>query len=169
MPDVKLQRRGASYTPFRSTIAKDVADLRSRMRRFFEEPLGKDFTEPLNLDLFTPTFAWYPAMDLKELDEEFVLTAELPGIKKDDVELSFEDGTFMIRGEKKLEEKEEEGSGRFYLYERNYGAFQRTFTLPFVDAEKVMAEFADGLLTVHLPKLPELKARARKIDISDKK
>ena len=171
MPDVKLQRRGAVYTPFRSAIAKDMADLRSRVGRFFDEPFGKFFAEPLNADLLAQPIGWYPAMDVMELDDEFVVTAELPGIKKSEVEVSFEDGMLTIRGEKKEEEKkeDEESNGRrFYLFERSYGTFQRTFTLPFVDAEKVKAEFNDGLLTIHLPKLPELKTRGRKIEIANK-
>lgn len=106
--------------------------------------------------------AWTPSVDLTDTNGELTLTAELPGVKPKDVEVSVDDGALTIRGEKKEERKEETKSRR--LYERSYGSFERSFTLPrSVDPDKVKAEFENGVLTVHLPKREG--ATGRKIEI----
>ena len=106
--------------------------------------------------------AWMPAVEMVEKDEELVLTAELPGVKFEDVEIDLEDNFLTIRGEKK-DEKEKEGR-RYHVWERSYGSFERAFTLPrTVDPENIKAQYDDGILTVHLPKTKE--ARGRKIAI----
>jgi len=109
---------------------------------------------------------WSPAVDLVDADGEFMLTAELPGVDPDDVEVDVEHDTLTIKGEKKEERKEE--TKNFRLYERGYGSFERSFTFPrSVDAESVKAEFENGVLTVHLPKRKE--AMGRKIEIESGK
>ncbi|KPJ80655.1 MAG: hypothetical protein AMS19_09210 [Gemmatimonas sp. SG8_23] len=106
---------------------------------------------------------WMPAVELVENDGEYLLTAELPGIFKDDVHVTVEDNVLTLRGEKKLEKERKEG--RAHIRERRYGSFERCFTLPRnVDENKIRAEFHDGIVEVHLPKGEETKARH--IDIS---
>ena len=107
---------------------------------------------------------WVPAMDIVENDDAFVATADLPGLGKDDIEISVEEGTLSISGERKLEHVEDDEKKGFKRLERAWGSFRRSFTLPQgVDLEKVSASFTDGVLTVTLPKTEIVKAR--KVDI----
>jgi HSP20 family protein len=109
-----------------------------------------------------PDTDWLPAVELIEEDEEFVLTAELPGMSKDDVSVSVDDNVLTLKGEKKIER--EESHDRAHIREREYGAFERSFTLPRnVVPGKIRADFRDGLMLIHLPKGEE--AKSRKIEI----
>jgi len=110
----------------------------------------------------TEEFGWAPTVDLADADGEYILTAELPGVKPEDVDVNVEADSLTIKGRKTEERKEKTKEMR--LYERRYGSFDRTFSLPrSVDAEHVKAEFENGVLTVHLPKREE--AMGRKIPI----
>jgi HSP20 family protein len=105
---------------------------------------------------------WSPAIDLRETEDSFVLDAELAGMTKDDIELTFEDGVFTLSGERKLEEEAEEKGYRHL--ERRFGSFSRSFTLPRdVAGDKVKAAFENGLLTVTVPKKEQAKPRTIKI------
>jgi HSP20 family protein len=105
---------------------------------------------------------WAPLVDISEDDKEYLIKAELPEVKKEDVKVTAELGTLTIMGERKFE-KEEKGK-RYHRVERAYGAFGRSFSLP-DDASpaRVSAEFKDGVLTVHLVK--DEKARPQQIDV----
>ena len=107
---------------------------------------------------------WMPAMDLVETEDHFVLRADLPGMKEDDVKIEFEDGTLTISGERKAEhESKNEG---YYRVERAFGAFSRSLTLPQgIDPEAVTASFNNGVLEVRIPKPEERKPR--RIEIGD--
>lgn len=101
---------------------------------------------------------WVPAVDIFESDDAFVATADLPGLKKDDIDVSIEDSVLTVSGERKFEDASE--SGTFRRVERAYGSFRRSFTLPRgVDASKVGAKFEDGVLTLNLPKSDLAKSR----------
>ncbi|MHC5009460.1 MAG: Hsp20/alpha crystallin family protein [Planctomycetota bacterium] len=103
-----------------------------------------------------------PAMDVAETEDGLTITAELPGLKKDDVHITLEDGVLSISGEKKFEKEEKEKN--YHRVERRYGAFHRSFTLPAgVDASKATASFEDGVLTIALPKTEAAKPRQLKI------
>jgi HSP20 family protein len=105
---------------------------------------------------------WAPAVDVMETDDEFQIRAELPGVEKKDVKLSVENGVLLISGHRE-QEKEEKGK-RYHKIERAYGNFARSFTVTeTVDAEKVTAEFKNGVLTVRLPKSE--KARPKSIEV----
>lgn len=105
---------------------------------------------------------WTPAVDIRETDEGFQLLAELPGLTKDDIEISVEDGLLTLRGERRLAEDTNRES--FRRIERAYGSFERTFSLPTgIDAGKVSANFENGLLVLTLPKAETAKARTIKI------
>jgi HSP20 family protein len=112
---------------------------------------------------------WTPAVDFEETDKEFVLTAELPGMAEDEVDVEIEQNVLTIKGEKRTErEEKKEKDGHYHLVERFYGFFQRAFTLPpAVDSSKIVADFSDGVLTVRLPKRQE--ATARRIAVGAKK
>lgn len=118
---------------------------------------------------FTPTAlgrtnGFVPRMDITGNDNEYKISAELPGLEKDDVQIDLHDDMLTVKGEKKSEIKEED-KGRFHL-ERTYGSFSRTIRLPNdVDAEKVDAEFKNGVLNITLPKSKQAKDKAKKIQI----
>ena len=105
---------------------------------------------------------WAPAVDMIDRDDEVVLRADLPGLDEKDIEVTVEDGTLAIRGERK--EQKEEKKEDYYYSERSYGAFARALPLPAtVEADKVKATFKKGVLEVHLPKAKE--AKGKKIEI----
>ena len=143
-------------------VTREIDDMQNRLRRYFNEPFGVEkfpFTEPVG---------WVPAVEITESNEELLVTAELPGMKLEEVEVLFEDGMLILRGEKK-EEKVEKADKKFHLWERTYGSFQRSFTLPqSIDPAKIEAEFKSGLLTIHMPKAAKAKALEHRIEIKAK-
>jgi len=105
-----------------------------------------------------------PKVDVAEDPAAYKLTAELPGLTEKDIELSVVDGMLTLKGEKQQEK--EEKNKQYWLNERTYGSFQRTFALPeSVDPEKVDAKFAKGILTIMLPKKPEVVKAEKKIEV----
>jgi HSP20 family protein len=134
-----------------------LADLRDEIDRLFDSPLNGFGS------VFQSLGDWSPALDIHEDKENFIVKAELPGIKKEDVAVSYQDGCLTISGERKAEAKSEETE--VYHTERFFGRFQRTVALPAaVAADKVKAAYKDGVLTVTLPKTEE--AKPKQIDIS---
>lgn len=110
------------------------------------------------------TVALQPQTDIAETDKEYEVTVELPGIDEKDVEVTLANGVLSIKGEKKFEREEKKKD--YYLSERSYGSFQRAIRVPEgVDAEKVSAAFNKGVLTLKLPKLPEVQASTKKIAV----
>jgi HSP20 family protein len=131
------------------------ATLRDELDRLFDRPFGPVFRAPGSLS------HWAPALDVYQDKDQFTVVAELPGLKKEDIELSLHDGVLTISGERKQEKKGEEG----YKNERLFGRFQRSVTLPAsVDGNKVKATYQDGILKVVLPKADE--AKPKQIEVS---
>jgi HSP20 family protein len=109
--------------------------------------------------------AWTPSVDIEESDHEYLLRAELPGMKKEEVNVKVEGRTLSISGER--EQEKEEKDKRHLRVERTYGAFRRSFTLPeAVLPEKLSAEFKDGVLNIHLPKDESAKPKAIEVKVS---
>jgi HSP20 family protein len=103
-------------------------------------------------------------VDVAERENEYEITAELPGMEEKDIEVNVSDDLLTIKGEKR-EEKEEKKKD-YYVSERRYGSFQRSFSLPDgIDANKIEAKFINGVLTVILPKTPEAQKKQKKIEI----
>jgi HSP20 family protein len=154
MRALTTRRWGADVSPWH-----ELESMGNRLFRMSDYPtLGPSlFKAPL----FSET-DWLPAVELVEEDDEFVLTAELPGLSKDDVNVSVDDNVLTLKGEKKLER--EATHDRAHIREREYGSFERSFTLPRnVESGKIRADFHDGLMEIHLPKGEE--AKSRKIEI----
>ena len=109
---------------------------------------------------------WVPAIDLLETQEHFVLRADLPGMREEDVSIELEDNVLTVSGERKAEhEDRQEG---YYRVERAFGSFSRSLTLPKgIDPESVAAEFANGVLEVRIPKPEERKPRKISIAVGD--
>ena len=144
------------WEPFRDTFATQ-----DRLNRLFNETLGRFAGDEEGLS----TGNWIPPVDIYETDQAVVLKAELPGIAPKDVEATIHDGTLYLKGERKHESEIKEENYRHV--ERAYGSFGRTFPLPAaVDAEKVRADFKDGVLTLTMPKREEAKPKKIKISIS---
>ena len=148
------QSRGGGLAPF-----NDLNRIRSEIDRFFQDPFsaltqGTSFFE-----------GWTPALDIYEDKDKYVVKAELPGLKKEDIDVSLEGNTLTISGERKQEEEKEEGDT--YRSERYFGRFQRTVTLPAaVDASKIQATYKDGVLTVTVPKTEEAKPKQIEVKTS---
>lgn len=106
--------------------------------------------------------SWIPAVDVEETDNEYLLKAEMPGLKKEDVKISLADNVLTITGEKKSEERKDDK--RYHRVERSYGSFQRSFALAApIQGDRVSASFKDGILIVTVPKSEE--AKPKEIDI----
>jgi HSP20 family protein len=129
-----------------------LTDLRDEIDRLFEAPLAELARTSQILS------GWTPALDLYEDKDNVFVRVELPGMKKEDFDLSLHDGSLSISGERKSEEKFKDAE--VYRSERFYGRFQRTVSLPTaVAGDKVKAHYADGILTVTLPKAEEAKPK----------
>lgn len=116
-----------------------------------------------NRELAT-TGDWVPRVDISETDNEFVITAEIPDVKKKDVSVTVENGVLAIRGERK-QEKEEHGK-KFHRIERHYGSFTRSFTLPDnVDQTKIKASFKNGMLNLKIEKTEAVKPKTIEINV----
>ena len=108
--------------------------------------------------------AWSPVVDIEETDKNYMIRAELPGLDKDKVKVSVEDGVLMLSGERNLERKVE--GKTFHRVERSHGTFSRSFTLPEdADAEKVNANYRDGLLEVSVTKREDAKPKAIEVRV----
>ncbi len=135
------------------------ANLRDEVNSFFEAPYwGMPMSQA---QLFN---GWSPALDLYQNNDEIVAVVELPGMRKEDIELSLHDGILTISGERKEEVAKEDKTART---ERFVGKFRRSISLPTrVDAGKVNATYKDGILTVTLPKAEEVKPKQIEVNVS---
>jgi len=148
------QDRGALSPPW-----TDLNRIRSEINRVFEDPLG----------LLVPSTGffegWTPVVDVFEDRDKYILKAEIPGMKNEDIEVSLDGNTLTLSGERKHEEEKKEGET--YRAERFFGRFQRSITLPAaVDATHIQANYKDGVLTVTLPKSEEAKPRQIQVKAS---
>jgi HSP20 family protein len=141
------------YNPFH-----DLRTLQDEVNRLFSTNLPRSFG-----DEGIARGAWTPSVDIYENKDQIVLEAELPGMKREDFELSVENNVLTLRGERRFEKREEQDN--YHRVERAYGSFTRSFTLPqTVSGEGAAAEYKNGVLRVTLPKREEVKAR--RIEIS---
>jgi HSP20 family protein len=108
---------------------------------------------------------WAPVVDVSETPDEIILEAELPGMKKDEIEIQLNGDTLLLRGERRFEQTQR--GEQFHRIERQYGAWQRSFQIEVpIDAQKVAASYEQGVLTVRLPKAEALKPRQIEIQTS---
>jgi HSP20 family protein len=125
-----------------------------RLNRMFSDFYGDAFQR-----------GWVPAVDIYETDEhEVVLKAELPEIKREDIQLTFENGVLTLKGERKVDNESKREN--FHRVERRYGSFSRSFTLPnTVDASRINAAYKDGVLTIRLPQREEAKPKQISVNV----
>jgi len=139
----------------------DFGTLQDRINRMFDDTF-RTISVPEREDMETGN--WTPTVDVVENNDNYLVKADIPGVKKDDLKLDVKDGTLTIKGEKKQEEKVEKNN--YIRIERSYGSFVRNFTLPTnVDASKINAKFTDGVLEITIPKKEEAKPKEIKINV----
>jgi HSP20 family protein len=138
---------------------REMEDFQNRLSSFFARPPRRgNGHEDITLS------DWTPLADITEDDKEYIIKAELPEMKKEDVKVTVENAVLTVSGERKFEK--EEKKKKYHRVERGYGTFVRSFTLPDdADATKVKAEFKNGLLTVHLPKSEKAKPKQIEVNI----
>src|SRR5207249_4588924 len=160
-PETAKNRRGGlimnlvRWDPFR-----ELEEMSNRLNRLFERPTLRTGNGKEALTVAD----WVPSVDISETDTEYLIKAELPEVKKEDVKVTLQDGVLMIQGERQ-QEKEEKGK-KFHRVERSYRSFVRSFTLPdYVDNTNVKAEFKEGILNLHLPKYERAKPKAIEVRV----
>jgi HSP20 family protein len=144
------------WDPFR-----ELEEMHNRLSGFFSRAPARrgDGNESLI------TADWSPAVDIVEDEKEYLIKAELPEVKKEDVKVTVENGALVITGERKLE-KEQKGR-KYHRVERAYGSFVRSFLLPDdADASRIRAEFAHGVLQVHLAKSEAAKPKQIEVKVN---
>ena len=138
------------FEPFR-----ELEEMTNRLNRIFRKEVNVN-------DMLAD---WAPAMDVQETASEYLIKADLPEVKKEDVKVSLEEGVLAVEGERKLEQ--EETGKKFHRVERSYGKFVRRMMLPAdIDPQKVAADFKDGVLNIHLPKSPAIKPQAIDVKVA---
>jgi HSP20 family protein len=136
-----------------------LTNLRDEIDRLFEVPLAE---LAHNSQLLS---GWTPALDVYEDKDSIIVKAEVPGMKREDIDVSLHDGSLSISGERRSQQTQEEAE--VYRAERFFGRFQRTVTLPTpVAGDKVKAQYKDGILTVTLPKTEEAKPKHIDVNVS---
>lgn len=122
------------------------------------DSLFEDFKRPTNRRYET----WAPSCDVKETEGHYLLNFDVPGVNKDDIQIEMKDNQLVVKGERKEEHTENNGTRHFS--ERIYGSFSRTFTLPTaIDSDKIEASYSDGVLHISVPKAESAKPRQIKI------
>jgi HSP20 family protein len=148
------------WEPFRTQWNpwRDLEDVEKRLSGIWGRRPGKGEGEKEAISVAE----WSPLVDITEDEKEYLIKAELPEMKKEDVKLTVENNVLCISGERKYEKEEKDK--KYHRVERAYGSFMRSFTLPDdADGAKVAAEYKDGMLKVHLPKSE--KAKPKSIDV----
>ena len=158
MPTTRLARRRTPLPMIFGSRFPDVADIMDEALSLFP-----GFPE---LTSFPPA-GIFPAVNMIEDTTGYTITAELPGLAENDVKVDFTNGVLTISGEKSEEHGKKDNGIRYHIWERKSGTFQRSFPFPGLIAEdKIVADFKDGVLNIHLPKAPEEQEKTRSIKIN---
>lgn len=150
--DLALWRPGSRFDP-----AREFEEMFRGMHRAFALWPTKG-SEPITVA------EWSPSVDIAETNEEYLIKAELPDVRKEDIKVSIENGTLLLSGERKVE-REEKGL-TFHRMERAFGRFERAFSLPEnADRDTITSEYKEGVLTVHLPKNPKAERALQRVPV----
>lgn len=152
---IRRNQKGLAWSPFR-----ELETLQNEMERLFDFSLSKWSNG--SRGIFGD--GWGPAIDLYDEKDNLVVKADLPGLSKDEIEVTIEGDSLVLKGEKKHEEKSKEKD--FIREERFYGAFHRSIPLPVsIDSEKITAAYKNGVLELTLPKKEEAKPKQIRVDV----
>ena len=140
--------------------SRELAEMSDRLNRVFARvPRGGNENEAMTVA------DWTPSVDISETTAEYVIKAEIPEVKKEDVKVTLEHGVLTVQGVRR-QEAEEKGK-KYHRVERSYGSFVRSFSLPdLVDDTKVQADLKEGILTLHLPKSEKAKPKAIEVKVA---
>ena len=140
--------------------SQELEEMADRLNRVFARvPRGGNGNEAMTVA------DWTPSVDISETTAEYVIKAEIPEVKKEDVKVTLEHGVLTVQGMRR-QEAEEKGK-KYHRVERSYGSFVRSFSLPdLVDDAQVQAVFKDGILTLHLPKSEKAKPKAIEVKVA---
>ena len=140
--------------------SRELAEMSDRLNRVFARvPRGGNGNEAMTVA------DWTPSVDISETTAEYVIKAEIPEVKKEDVKVTLEHGVLTVQGMRR-QEAEEKGK-KYHRVERSYGSFVRSFSLPdLVDDAQVQAVFKEGILTLHLPKSEKAKPKAIEVKVA---
>lgn len=148
------------------TLAKwkpleELKELEERIVSLFEKGPRSKHGEKEDLKMVD----WAPSVDITEDDKEYLIKAEAPGVKREDLKVNVQNGVLTISGERQSEK--EEKNKKVHRVERSYGSFARSFTLPEdAEDEELSAQFKEGILAVHLPKTAKAKAKSTEVKIA---
>jgi len=168
-PPVKVEHKASEGAP---QVWRPFENLRHEVERLFDDFDRGVWRSPFSRSLFAGEPFWRrelargdtPAVDITETDKAYEVTAELPGMDEKNIDVKLTNGNLTIKGEK--QEEKEEKKKDYYLKERTFGSFERSFPLPEgVDKDKIEASFKKGVLTVTLPKTPEAQKPEKKITV----
>lgn len=144
------------WSPF-----QELEEISTRLNRIFGRVPAR--TEADNEMLSVAD--WMPSVDISETDTTYLIKGEIPGVKKEDVKVTVQNGLLTIQGERKLEKEEKDK--KYHRIECSYGSFMRSFRIPEdADENRVKAEFKDGMLNVSLPKIEKAKSKAINVAVS---
>ncbi len=144
------------WDPFR-----ELEEMSSRLNRIFGRPRGSAEADSEMMAVAN----WMPSVDISETDDAYLIKGEIPGVKKEDVKVTIQNGMLTIQGERKQEK--EEKNKKFHRVECSYGSFARSFRVPDdADESAVKAEFKDGMLNVSLPKSAKAKPKSINVAVS---
>ena len=149
------------FRPFSQAVDsfRDFGDMQAEVNRLFDNFLGRPAQQPGSMER-----VWAPAVDMYETKDALMVAAELPGLDEKDIHLSIIGDVLSIRGERQWNQEVKQES--YYRGERWYGKFERSLPLPMpVQADKVTAKYRDGVLTITLPKVEEIRPKEIKIDV----
>jgi HSP20 family protein len=142
------------------TFPSDVMNMQREINRMFDNFFRGGL---MGGDTFASA-GWTPAVDIAERENEYAVRVELPGVSKDDVKITMQNNVLTVRGEKKQEKETKDAN--YHRLERSYGSFERSFTLPAtVKADRIDASYADGILTISLPKADEAKPKQIEVKV----
>jgi HSP20 family protein len=169
---VKVPGKVEKVAPSTLQAWRPFENFRREVDRLFDDfsggmwrsPFGRSFFDIEPFRRAETAFGSVPAVDITQTDKGYEITAELPGMEDKDIEVKLANGVLTIRGEKQ-DEKEEKNKG-YYLRERSFGSFERSFQVPEnIDADKISAGFKKGVLTITLPKSAEAQRAEKKIEV----
>ena len=149
------------FRPFSQAVDsfRDFGDMQAEVNRLFDNFLGRPAQQHAGMER-----VWAPAVDMYETKEALMVVAELPGLVEKDIHLSIVGDVLNLRGERQSNQEVKQES--YYRGERWYGKFERSLPLPMpVQADKVTAKYRDGVLTITLPKVEEIRPKEIKIDV----
>lgn len=153
-----MRRNQNTWDPFR-----EFQELSDRLNRMFEPRYSPASTD--SREQAMTVFDWAPAVNISETDKAYLVKADLPDVKKEDVKVTHDNGVLTIEGERRQEKREE--NEKFHRVESSFGKFLRRFTLPEdAQVESIEASFKDGALTVSIPKATVQRSKTRQIEVS---